>query len=91
LKAKFRAGSTGASVGYDASAIQGRIDTCKNILNRFEVTPANVVKRTGLEQDKEGELKHRERGVRTLPVPKFQLGPSLELWNASSWTNQLQS
>src|SRR5437899_13066852 len=26
-----------------------------------------------------------------LPVPKFQLRPSLELWNVSTGTNQLQS
>ena len=27
----------------------------------------------------------------TLPVPKFQLRPSLQLWNVSNGTNQLQS
>jgi hypothetical protein len=27
----------------------------------------------------------------TLPVPRFQLGPSLELWNVSNGINQLRS
>jgi len=39
--ARNKGSAGGASGGHGSSAIQGRIDVCKNILNGFEVTPAN--------------------------------------------------
>ena len=65
---------------------------CRSALSkRSSLNHQTSVVRSAGPRSEDGTYEASRTSCPTLPVPKFQLRPSLELWNVSNGTNQRQA